>query len=225
MVSFRPHVTPTKGAAMRTNRTIVLSTALALLCAVTLTVSVVRSEDKPTAMPTMSVEEKAMMDAMMKAAEVGPEHKKLTDMAGEWDAKSRAWKPDGSDCGSGIGTMKMEPILGGRYVRMSFTGEMDSPMGKMPFTGVGQIGYDNISKKYVSVWSDDMSTRPMWMEGTADGDVVTCTGQYPDPVTGKMMPVKDVATHIDSTHHKYELFMTAPDGKMYKCMEINYTKK
>ena len=32
-------------------------------------------------------------------------------------------------------------------------------------------------------------------------------------------------TITDKDHHKYELFMTGEDGKMFKVMEIGYTRK
>jgi hypothetical protein len=207
---------------MRRNRIALLSTAAAAVFAGVLSVSVARSADEK---PAMSPEQAAMMEAFMKAAEPGAEHKKLAAMAGEWDAKSKAWQPDGKECGDGTGVVKAEPILGGRYIRMAFTGEMNGPGGKSPFHGVGTLGYDNMKKKYVSVWMDDMSTGPMIMEGTAEGDVITGTGEYPNAMNGKMEPVKDVTTFIDGSHYKYELHMTGPDGKMYKCMEVVYTKK
>lgn len=210
---------------MRMNCRTGLSSVAAVLCAGVLAVSVARSQEKPKAAPAMSAEEQAMMAAMTKAAEPGPEHKRLAEMVGTWESKSRMFKPDGTDCGSGTGTMTAESVLGGRYVRMTFKGEMASPMGTMPYNGTGQVGYDNITKKYVSIWSDDMSTRPMVTEGTASGDVLTTTGQYPDAVTGKMTAVKDVSTRVSATESKYELFMTAPDGKMYRCMEMTSTKK
>lgn len=211
------------------NRTVVLSTAIAAMFAGVLTVSVARSDDKPKAADAaagqMSKEQVAMMDAYMKLAQTGPEHQRLADMTGEWSAETKSWLPDGTDCGTGAGTMKCQMVLGGRYMQMNFDGEMNGPGGKMPFKGMGFVGYDNAKKKYVNLWMDDMSTGPMITEGTAEGNVITCTGESIDPVTGKPAPVKDVATHIDATHHKYELFMTAPDGKMYRCLEIMYTKK
>jgi hypothetical protein len=203
-------------------RTVLISTTVAAVFTGVLMISIARSEE---AKPAMTSDEKAMMEAYMRLAQPGPEHQKLAEKSGEWTAQTKAWKPDGTDCGTGTGTVKSQMILDGRYLQSQFDGEMMGPEGKMPFKGIGTVGYDNGKKKYVSVWMDDMSTGPMVTEGTADGNVITGTGESLDPMTGKMAPVKDVTTFVDANHYKYELHMTGPDGKLYKCLEVVYTRK
>ncbi len=68
-------------------------------------------------------------------------------------------KPEGS---SGTSTFKM--ILGGRYLQQDFKGKV---MGQS-FTGLGLMGYNNLSKKYESIWLDSMGTAMMKGEGTFD---------------------------------------------------------
>jgi hypothetical protein len=102
---------------------------------------------------------------------------------------------------------------------------MNGPGGEMPFHGQNLVGYDNVKKKYINVWIDDMSTGPMITEGTASGDVITGEGSFNDPMTGKPNKVKDIATKIDKDHYTYELHMTSPEGKMYKAMVVTYTRK
>jgi hypothetical protein len=44
-------------------------------------------------------------------------------------------------------------------------------------------------------------------------------------MTGKSLPMKEVMTLVDADHHNFEMWMTGPDGKMMKTMEIQYTRK
>ncbi len=57
-----------------------------------------------------------------------------------------------------------------------FSGEF---MGK-PFHGIGITGYDNLKKKYVGSWIDDMGTGLFISEGDADaeGFVVHFVGYF-----------------------------------------------
>jgi hypothetical protein len=121
------------------------------------------------------------------------------------------------------GTAEMTMILGGRYLRQAYKGEM---MG-MPYEGVGYTGYDNVQKKYVSTWFDNMGTGIMLSTGSDSGrpGVVTFTGSWWDPMTGKETTVEQVLTHVDASHMTFEMFGNGPDGKKMKFMEIHYTKK
>ncbi len=176
---------------------------------------------KKAAAPAGSDKEKAMMDAMVKAGTPGAEHKKLTDMAGTWDAKVRMWMKPGAPPEESAGVSEATSIMGGRYLEEKFTGMM---MGQ-PFTGQGITGYDNVQKKYVATWADSMSTGIMNSTGRADGNKMTMSGQMADPMTGKMSTLKEVMTVTDNDHHTFEMWAPGPDGKVYKMMEIEYTRK
>jgi len=172
------------------------------------------------------MDQKAAMDAMMKAGMPGPEHQEMMKSAGTWDAEVKFFdmmKNQWSEPQKG--TMKMEPVLDGHYLMMKFEGIMDWGGQKMPFKGMGIMGYDNIKKKYFSTWIDSMSTGLMHTEGTKQGNVATLTGTMVDPMSGKDCQVREVATHTDDSHMKYEMYGSDPSGKEMKMMEINYTKK
>ena len=116
-----------------------------------------------------------------------------------------------------------EMILGGRYLKIDFTGDM----GGMPFSGTGLNGYDNVKQKWVSTWADSMSTGIMVTEGTADasGKVITFTGEYADPAEGgKMKKIRQVLKCTDDDHHEFEMYMPDPSGKEYRGLYIKYTR-
>jgi hypothetical protein len=173
--------------------------------------------------PKSAAQQQAEMDAMMKAATPGDAHKKLSPMAGSWTADVKMWMAPGAPPAAGSGAAENSWALDGRWLEQRFTGNF---MG-MPFTGVGYTGYDNIKKKYVGTWMDTMTTSMMISDGKADADgkSITFSSTMDDPMTGKTSPVKEKVTVVDADHHTLEMWGAGPDGKMFKMMEINYTRK
>jgi len=165
----------------------------------------------------------AEMEAMMKAATPGDAHKKLNAMAGTFNADVKMWMQPGAPPSGGTGVAENSWALDGRFLQQNFTGNF---MG-MPFRGVGYTGYDNIKKKYIGTWMDTMTTSMMISTGTAnaDGKSYTFTSSMDDPMTGKASPVKETVTVVDDDHHTLEMWSPGPDGKMFKMMEIAYTRK
>jgi Protein of unknown function (DUF1579) len=164
----------------------------------------------------------AAMAAMIKAGTPGKEHEALAKSAGTFDAEViTRMAPDGPEMKS-KGKETSEMILGGRYLKSDFTGDM----GGMTFAGTGLTAYDNVKKKWVSVWADSMSTGVLVSEGTGDaaGKTITFTGEYPDPVDGKSKKFRQVFKQIDDDHHEFEMHMPGPDGKEYRALQIKYTR-
>ena len=191
--------------------------AATLVAAFTATLSFA-DDPKPQAGPGQ-----AEMEAMMKAATPGDAHKKLGAMAGTFNAEVKMWMQPGAPPAGGAGVAENNWALDGRFLEQHFTGNF---MG-MPFTGMGFTGYDNIKKKYVGTWMDTMTTSMMISTGTAnaDGKSYTFTSTMDDPMTGKSSPVKEIVTVVDNDHHTLEMWGAGPDGKMFKTMEIAYTRK
>ena len=171
----------------------------------------------------MSADQKAQMEAMMKAMMPGDAHKLLSNMVGTFDAKVTAWMMPGAPPMNSTGTAVNSWIMGNRFVEQRFTGSF---MGQ-PFNGLGYTGYDNVKKTYWSSWMDDMSTGVMNSLGsTSDGGKTwKFSAMMPDPMTGKEAPVEEHITITDKDHHLFEMWSPGPDGKMMKMMEIAYTRK
>jgi len=175
-------------------------------------------------------EQSAMMEEMMtKAKELGSPgdwHAKLNPVIGTWDVETRMWM-GGEGSGEPIaskGTATNSWILGGRYVRQEYLGEM---MGQ-PFIGFSLTGYDNYSKKYVSMWIDDMSTMFSTMEGSVDrtGKVFTLYGKMHEPMTGELdKTVKYVLRIVNTDRHVFEIHDTYIGEPNTKVMELTYTRK
>src|SRR5437762_9445656 len=146
----------------------------------------------------------------------GPEHDAFKKLEGTWTAKLKM----GDNESAGTMTYKME--CGGLWLTSDFRGEFDG----QKFQGRGLDGYDPEKKKYVSVWVDSMSTRPMLLEGTHDKEkkTTTMTGEAPGP-DGKLAKHKMMTHMPDDDHMTFTMFILDADGKENKIMTIEYTRK
>jgi hypothetical protein len=191
------------------------------VCAAIAAAALAQQDKKPAGQAAM--DEKAMMEAWQKAATPGEAHKALEPMVGTWDTKVTSWMKPGGEPMTSTGVSENKWILGNRFVEQRYEGTfMDQP-----FTGIGYTGYDNIKKKYIGSWMDSMGTSMMTQTGTADasGKAMTFTGMMDDPMTGKASQIKSVVKVVDSNKHMMEMWAPGPDGKMFKMMEIEYTRK
>ena len=114
---------------------------IALLAAALFAVTAVADDKKPAA------DEKAMMEAMMKQATPGPEHKKLEPLVGDWTYTAKFWMAPGAPPMEMAGDDKCTWIMDGRFLQDEVTGPAQA--GMPPFQGLGLTGYDNTTKKYV----------------------------------------------------------------------------
>lgn len=174
---------------------------------------------KPQGAPAMGGAE---MEAMMKAMTPGEQQKQLAQMAGDWTFTQKFWMP-GQPAGESSGTMHADVLMGGRYVEHHWKSEF---MG-MPFEGRGTDAYDNVSKKYVSSWIDNMGTGIMTQTGTCDSGGKKCTysGSASDPMTGGQTTMRSVITWVDKDTFTNEMYANDPSGKEMKMMEITAKRK
>lgn len=175
--------------------------------------------------PMTQAQEDEMMKQWQAAMTPGASHKVLEGMAGEWNSETKVWMagPEAPPAVSkGFSSMKM--MLGGRFLQHDMAGEM---MG-MPMKGFGLTGYDNVKKKYVGIWVDNMSTAIYTLEGTANADntVLTFAGFVTDPATGQMSkPVKWITRILGKDKHTFEMHHAEAEGQEMKVMEVVYDRK
>jgi len=205
-------------------------TLTAALAALMLTVAVAQAAPKgkdpapapeAKAAPQMdAAQHQAMLDEMMKMAAPGPEHAALKPMEGTWKAVVKSWfAPGQPEVNEGVSENRM--ILGGRYLEQHMTGTM---MG-MPFEGYGLTGYDNLAKRYVFMWVDNMGTGLMTGGGSMDeaGRTLTTTTTTPGP-DGKPADVRTVTKIVDENTHVYSMYGQV-GGQEQLMMEITYTRQ
>ncbi len=151
--------------------------------------------------------------------------KMLAKSSGEWNEELTFWMdpthPEMEQKMTASCTNSM--ILGGRYQQTVHKGDF----GGMPFEGIETLGYDNLLKKFVSTWIDNMGTGMMYMEGSWDEatKTVVFTGRMTDPASGKEVGVRQVFKIIDDDTHEVTQYQQDKDGKEFKSMYIKLTRK
>jgi hypothetical protein len=159
------------------------------------------------------------------AAQVpGPtkEHEIFKADVGTWDATMKLFHAPGAEPTVSKATETNE-LIGGMWLVSRFESEL---MG-MPFTGVGQWGYDPAEKKYIGTWVDNMTPYMQTIRGDYDPATKTMTSvsESRDPMTGENITYQDSARTIDADTRVFE--MSAPDGKggYQKMLEIEYKRR
>jgi hypothetical protein len=183
--------------------------AIAMLAAV----AVMAADEKKAAAP-------AATDPMALVMP-GEHHAHMKKLAGEFDYTLKMIMP-GMPATDYVGKRSAKMVMGDRYLDETYTGTM---MG-MPFEGHGTMAYDNVQKKYLNTWIDNMGTGIMFGAGTCDanGTTWTMTSDMADPMTGKMLKTRSVTKVVDADHISFEMYAPGPDGKEAKMMEIIATR-
>jgi hypothetical protein len=159
---------------------------------------------------------------MTALATPGENHKLLDYKVGKWNGHVTMWMAPGAPAMESEATSETKWIMGGRYlhedVRGTFAGQ--------PFEGLGISGFDNIKKKFVYTWVDNMGTGIMSGEGTYDAakKMITSTSSMSDPMTGKVVSSRGTETKTDDNNWKMEMFASGPDGKEVRTMRIDYKR-
>src|SRR5881398_772531 len=116
-----------------------------------------------------------MMKQMIELSKLNENHRLLSSLDGNWNFTIKIWmNPDpNAKPQESKGTATRKTVMGGRYVMMDVNGRMQMPgedgkMKDVQFKGMGLEGYDNVKKKFVSSWVDNMGTGIQFSEGTYD---------------------------------------------------------
>ncbi len=172
--------------------------------------------------PEMTPEQKAEMEAYAKAGTPGAPHRAMAATVGTYEVKAKNWHEPGKPPTEETATVTRTMALGGRVLVEELKGTM---MG-MPFTGHGLRGYDNVSGKYWSTWTDSMSTGIMVSEGTCDAkETCSYTGSWNDPIKKGPVSARMTSRRTSPTTEVFEMYGPGRDGKEMKMMELTYTKK
>ena len=150
-------------------------------------------------------------------------HKMMAENVGEWDIVSKFWMdPNSSEPGvsSAVGTGEM--ILGGRYLKMTYKGDV---MG-MPMDGFSLEGFDNGKKEFQNIWIDNMGTGMAYSIGKYDeaNKKIDYKGTMYDAMAGMDTEFRSVMKFNDDGTMVFSMYGYI-DGKEYLMMEQTYTEK
>lgn len=165
------------------------------------------------------------LQACMVAGTPGEMHAFLARGVGEWECKGTMWMYPGAEPMTSTSKAKITSIMGGRYTRCEYSGEMP---GMGPFSGEGTYGFDNVSQKFNATWIDNHGTG-MWVgtgELSSDKKTLTWNYTYSCPVTKKPTTAREVERYTSPSSKTLEMFGKDPkSGKEFKMMTIEFTKK
>ena len=180
------------------------------------------AQDKGKPAPAPSKDQQAMEAAMKSFATPGPAHQVLQQKAGKWSLAVKMFMPGAPAAMESKGTSEMKMIMDGRYLQDTTEGSFM----EQPFHGQGLTGYDNLKKKYVGTWIDNMGTGIMTAEGSYDAGSKTFsyTNEMPDSSMTKYVKGRSTETWTDNDHWTMKSYAPGPDGKEYMCMQIDYAR-
>jgi len=168
----------------------------------------------------------AMMAEMMKYATPGEHHAYLKPLAGKWKLSSKFRQVPDAPWDESGGESTIEWILGGRFL----TSKVLSPATEafpVDFEGFGLLGYDNLAKEYLSIWTDNFMTGVMHFKGSCDesGKVITLAGEFHHPAKGGALAKERwVYRIINNDKFVFEMWQPGEDGKEFMHGEITYTR-
>lgn len=162
------------------------------------------------------------MEAMQRAGAVTASHGRLANSAGVFKATMRSWtSPDAPPIVSAM-EVRREMTLGGRVLEETWTGEVFG----MSFVGVGRTGYDNITGRYWSTWTDNTSTGVFISYGEWDEDAqrFVFQGELTDPISGQPMPTRMVSTYPSEDEETMTMYQ-AQGGQEVKAMAARLVRQ
>lgn len=201
-----------------------------MLCAAVSVPAIAADDTKKEAKPAAQPSEADMMAMMTELAKPGENHKLLASGVGQWTYTVKMWMDPSAPPSESSGTSVTKEALGGRYFISEHNGKMQmpGPDGKMvetEFKGIATEGYDNVKKKFVSSWIDNMGTGIMLSEGTYDAATKTFTYNTEcEMMPGMKTKIRETIKIVDKDHRVFE-FYEDRGGTEVKTMEIKYTRK
>jgi hypothetical protein len=165
-----------------------------------------------------------MMKKYLQAATPGEQHKQLAKGLGTWDGVVKMWQDPATPPAESRCVTKVVSMMGGRFTKSETTGEMP---GMGPFEGFGVYGYDNVGKTYQSVWLDTLGTGMSAGTGALSPDhkTMTWTMKFNDAGSGQETEMKEIERYVSDNAMVLEFYGPGPDGKEFKMMQIEYTKR
>ena len=185
-----------------------------------------------TSTTTMSAQpdDAEMMKQMMELAKLNENHKLLGEFVGNWSYAMKMWMAPGAPPSESKGSAVCKAIMDGRYFVSENNGTFKMPgadgkMKEMNFKGIATDAYDNVKKKFVSSWVDNMGTGIYLSEGTYDAATKTFTyTSEMEMMPGAKSKVRQTIKVTDADHRTFEFFEDRGTGET-KTMEINFTRK
>ena len=160
------------------------------------------------------------MEALMA---LSPEHEAMAAMVGTWQVAATFWAHPDAPPETSQGTAVRTLILGGRVVEEVYTSTI---MGH-PFEGRALSGFDRVTGRYWSLWTDSLNSGATISYGGWDeaAGVFVMEGEGPNLMLGRVMPMR-IESRMDGPDRSILAFFTpGPQGSMVQYMELIYDRE
>lgn len=187
-----------------------------------LAMNVLAGHHEKNEMDAAPATEAAVMAAMAAAATPGDAHAKLADSEGSFKASMAFYmEPDGEPMVSEM-TVERKMDLEGRVLVEYWKGQM---MGA-PFEGRARTGFDNVTQKFWSTWTDNMSTGLLVMYGEWDAaeKAMVFSGKGINPITGQEYVTRSVGRFPEPGKETMTMYEDHGNGE-YKSMTISLVRQ
>lgn len=167
----------------------------------------------------------ADMETYTKSGMPGEMHRKLAEGAGTWTTTNTMWMAPDMPPMTTTGTATTRMSMDGRFAITEVTSSMGE-MGTM--NGMSIVGYDNVQKKFVSTWIDNMGSGMMQGVGTSTdgGNRIDWVYTYSCPITNCQRTMREVHAHPDKNTFVIESFAKDPRTNVeMKCMRMEAKRK
>ena len=160
-------------------------------------------------------------DSMMEKP--GPEHNRLTAMAGTWDRTVKFRMDPAGEFMESRSTETIKSVCGGFFIQSETDGQA---MG-MTWEGHTTLGYDTHKKKYVGTMMDNFGPYMLVMEGDYDAKTKTLTlwSQMFEPMSKKDVKLKLTIEEKSADETVSKMYMPGRDGKEFTIMEATAKRR
>jgi hypothetical protein len=162
----------------------------------------------------------AIVTATVAHAQSGPEHARLTAMAGTWDVELTFWFKPGGPGLTTKGTATIRAILGGLFIEE----KIDGMLNGTPFTTLAWTGYNTDSHKYEATRLSSTSTTRIAETGSYDEKAKQFELKADYPLAGETWHQRTVIQLTSATTMVATSYLSFGAVPEWKGVEIKYTR-
>ena len=198
-----------------------LTSVLAALALASCTASTPTQKGHEMKMAATSPEQ--IQKIMQQAGQPAEQHEFLHKLVGEWDVESKWRMSPQEEFVPSKATVSRKLVLNKLFLMEEYHDKSE----QQPFSGIGMMGYDKVTKEYTSNWYDTMSSATWTSTGKIDskGATISFNGGGSCPMTGTQKIVDSEFSMVDANTQTYKMYDTTADGVRFLSMELTYKRK